>query len=87
MVKGKSQLNPALDILGVLITFFQRTNTSRDVEEQLRKYFGTLVFETTIPKNQPLEDAHSRHTHVFDYAPKSIGALAYKAFVKEVVTR
>jgi chromosome partitioning protein len=86
MVK-QTQLNAALDILGVLCTFSENTNISRDVERQLRSHFGALVFETTIPKNVSLEEAHSNHSHVFDYAPKSSGANAYKALVQEVIHR
>src|SRR5690606_2220382 len=47
MVK-QTQLNPGLSILGVLVTFAERTNVSRDVEQQLRAFFGALVFGTTI---------------------------------------
>jgi chromosome partitioning protein len=86
MVK-QTQLNPDLDILGVLCTFSDHTNVSGDVEKQLRKYFGDLVFETVIPKNVSLEEAHSNHTHIFDFAPNSAGAIAYKALVKEVLSR
>ena len=86
MVK-QTQLNPNLEILGVLCTFSERTNVSQDVESQLRAYFGDLVFETVIPKNVSLEEAHSNYTHVFDHAPNSAGAQAYKALVQEVVQR
>jgi chromosome partitioning protein len=57
------------------------------VEKQLRTFFGELVFQTVIPKNISLEEAHSRHTHIFDRAPRSIGALAYRDLVKEVMAR
>jgi chromosome partitioning protein len=86
MVK-QTQLNPDLEILGVLCTFSDHTNVSGDVEKQLRKYFSDLVFETVIPKNVSLEEAHSNHTHVFEFAPNSAGATAYKALVKEVLSR
>ena len=86
MVK-QTQLNPTLEILGVLCTFSERTNVSKDVEMQLREYFGDLVFQTVIPRNVSLEEAHSNHTHIFEYAPNSKGARAYKALVKEVVAR
>lgn len=86
MVK-QTGLNSTLDILGVLCTFTENTNVSRDVETQLRNHFSDLVFKVTIPKNVSLEEAHSHHTHVFDYSPKSSGALAYKALVKEVLKR
>ena len=83
----QTQLNPHLSTLGVLLTFAEHTVVSRDVEKQLRDYFGQLVFSATIPKNVSLEEAHSNHTHIFDYAPNSAGAQAYKALVKEVIER
>jgi chromosome partitioning protein len=63
----QNQLNAQLEIIGVLCTFSEHTNVLRDVEQQLRQFFGGLVFQTTIPKNISLEEAHSRHTHVFDH--------------------
>lgn len=86
MVKQR-ELNPNLDILGVLITFVEGTNVTRDVERQLRVFFGDLVFKTMIPKNVKLEEAHSNHTHIFEHAPNSAGARAYKELVKEVLSR
>ena len=86
MVK-RTHLNPDLEILGVLCTFSDHTNVSKDVEKQLRDHFDDLVFEAVIPKNVSLEEAHSNYTHIFDYAPHSKGAYAYKALVKEVISR
>jgi chromosome partitioning protein len=82
-----TQLNPDLDILGVVCTFTENTVVSRDVEQQLRSHFGEIVFKTTIPKNVSLEEAHSRHTHVFEHAPSSAGAKAYKSLVTELLER
>lgn len=86
MVK-QNQLNPTLEIIGVLCTFTDNTNVSKDVNNQLRAHFGDLVFNTSIPKNVKLEEAHSRHTHIFEHAPNSAGAHAYKELVKEVLSR
>lgn len=83
----QTQLNPDLDILGVLHTKTDHTNVSKDVDRQLREHFGELVFETAIPRNVSLEEAHSRYTHIFDYAPNSTGAQAYKALAQEVAER
>lgn len=83
----QTNLNPELRILGVVCTFGDHTNVSRDVEKQLRSFFGEIVFETIIPKNVSLEEAHSRHTHVFAHSPRSGGAIAYKALVQEVIKR
>jgi len=82
-----TQLNPDLTILGVLCTFTDNTNVSRDVQAQVQLHFGETVFKTAIPKNIKLEEAHSNHTHIFHYAPKSLGAKAYKDLVKEVLQR
>ena len=86
MVK-QTRLNPDLEIIGVLCTFTEKTNVSRDVEDQLRQHFGSQVFEMTVPKNISLEEAHSNHTHIFEYAPNSTGAKAYKAVVDELIAR
>ena len=86
MIK-QTKLNAALDIVGVLCTFSERTHVSHDVEQQLRTHFGQLVFDTVIPKNISLEEAHSNHSHVFAHAPTSAGARAYRALVKEVMAR
>lgn len=83
----ETQLNPDLDILGVVCTFSEKTNVSRDVECQLRAYFGSKVFNTVVPKNISLEEAHSNHLHIFMHSPTSAGARAYKALVKEVIAR
>ncbi|MBZ0303435.1 MAG: AAA family ATPase [Anaerolineae bacterium] len=86
MVK-QAQLNPNLEIMGVVCTFSDRTLVSSDVERKLREHFGGLVFQTTIPKNITLEEAHSNHTHIFAYSPTSAGANAYKSLVREVIQR
>lgn len=83
----RQQLNPQLDILGLVSTFYEKTNVCRDVIRQLNTFFPDKVFKTYIPKNVNLEEAHSNHTHIFDYAPKSTGAKAYKALVEEILTR
>ena len=81
----RSGLNPNLVVLGILCTLVERNNVSKDLENILRTYFQDKVFDTTIPKNISLEEAHSRRTHVFDYAPGSKGAIAYKALVDELL--
>jgi len=83
----QTKLNQNLAILGVLCTFYERTNVSKDVVNQLQEYFGNQMFKTIIPKNISLEEAHSNHTHIFMYAPRSHGAEAYKGLVREVLNR
>lgn len=83
----QEQLNPNLRILGIVCTFTDHTNVSRDVTNQIRNYFGDLAFQTTIPKNIKLEEAHSHHVPVFEHSPGSAGAEAYEQLVMEVLER
>ncbi|MCA9093705.1 MAG: ParA family protein [Planctomycetaceae bacterium] len=77
--------HPTLQISGILLTKVQQTNVARDVEINVRDYFGRRVFKTTIPLNVKVEEAHSRGRSVLDYAPASAGAQAYLEFTKEVL--
>lgn len=81
------QLNPDLNVLGVVCTFTENTNVSKDVYQQIRNYFGDKAFNTMIPKNVKLEEAHSNHVPIFEHAPTSKGAIAYKQLVMEIVKR
>lgn len=74
-----------LRIGGVLMTKVQHTNVAREVEQQVRGYFGKRVFETLIPLNVKVEEAHSRGLAVLDYAPDSAGAQAYLALTEEIM--
>lgn len=76
---------PHLKVTGFLLNFYERTNVSRDVAADLQKYFGSAVFETRIPKNVSLEEAHSRDGTVFQYAPNSSGAQAFAQFTQEIL--
>lgn len=75
----------ALHISGVLLTKVERTNVSKDVEDQVRSYFGERVFRTVIPRNVRVEEAHSRGLAVIDHDPDSPGSQAYLALTKEVL--
>lgn len=78
---------PDLSIFGVLCTLHDGTNLAKDVEEAVRDRFGNLVFETVIPKNVAIGEAHARHQGIQTYDPTSTGAKAYKAFTQEVIHR
>ena len=73
------RLNPSLDILGILLTMFDgRTNLSIQVAEEVKRYFGTKLFKTVIPRSIKLSEAPGFGESVLTYAPKSKGAEAYK---------
>ena len=82
------KLNPSLHILGILLTMFDgRTNLSLQVAEEVKKYFGSKVFRTVIPRTVKLSEAPSFGEPILTYAPKSKGAEAYKKLSREVVRR
>lgn len=76
---------PDLRISGVLCAMYDHTNVARDVVAETRSHFKELVFETVIPKNVKLEEAHSRVQNIFSYAESSKGAAAYRQLVQEVI--
>jgi len=81
-------LNRRLAISGILLTMYDdRTNLSRDVAEEIRRHFGTKVFETVVPRNIRLAEAPSHGLPIFQYDIKSRGSEAYLALAREVLRR
>ena len=82
----KQQLNPGLDIAGILLTMYdKRTNLSRQVAEDAEKYFKSLVFQTTIPRNVRLGEAPSFGKPILLYDAASTGAESYLSLAKEIL--
>jgi chromosome partitioning protein len=76
--------NKTLRIGGIVLAQVEKNNVHRELEDQLRAMFGALVFAAKIPRSIKVEEAHARHESVLTYAPKSIGAAAYKALAREI---
>lgn len=84
----RKNLNPALDVEGVVLTMFDsRTNLSVQVVEEVRKFFRNKVYQTIIPRSVRLSEAPSFGLPVIRYAPKSSGAAAYTALANELLQR
>lgn len=84
----QKRLKHPIEILGVLATRFDsRLNITRDVHESLKEHFGDRVFDTVIPETVKIREAPSFQTSIFDHAPQSAGATAYKALTDEVMNR
>ena len=83
----KKTINPRLDMLGIVMTMYSRTNLADQVVEEVRKHFGNLVFDTVIPRNVKISEAPSFGLPVTQHAPNSKGAQAYVALAKEVIAR
>ena len=81
-----SNLNPSLEVRGVLLTMADwRTNLSRQVIEEVKKFFGDKVYETVIPRSVRLSEAPGFGKPIVLYDEFSLGAEAYRKFAKEVV--
>jgi chromosome partitioning protein len=76
--------NKTLKIGGIVLTQVDKNNVHKQLEDQLREVFGGLVFKAKVPRSIKIEEAHARHESVLSYAPKSIGATAYKALAREI---
>lgn len=84
----KKKLNPSIGILGVVITMHdRRTQLTKQVVEEVQKYFGDKVFKTFIPRNVRLAEAPSHGQTIDEYDAKSKGSLAYQALANEVLKR
>ena len=86
--KVRSRANPALRLLGVLITMHdKRTSLARDIRGQIQTVFGAKVFKTVITKSVRLEESPAYKESIFTFAPESTGATEYYRLCEEVIDR
>ena len=86
--KVRARPNPALRILGVVITMHdKRTALARDIRQQIQKVFGGKVFKTVITKSVRLEESPAYKESIFTFAPDSTGATEYYRLCEEVIDR
>jgi chromosome partitioning protein len=84
----RDNLNPSLEVRGVLLTMFDaRTNLSADVRDEVRRHFGSAVYDTVVPRSVRLSEAPSHGVPVALYSPDSKGARAYEAAATEFLSR
>jgi len=84
----RKHLNPTIGIFGVVITMFDgRTQLTKQVVEEVKKYFGEKVFRTLIPRNIRLAEAPSYGKTIAEYDPKSRGGQSYNELALEVIKR
>jgi len=83
----KNKLNPQLQIEGILLTMFDGRNTlSRQVAEEVRKFFGKKVYNTVIPRNVTLAEAPSHGKPAVFYDMRSKGSQSYLSFAMEFLS-
>lgn len=80
--------NKNLEIEGVLLTMFDaRTKLSIEVQQEVKKHFKNVVFNTHIPRNVRLSEAPSASKSIFEYDVRCEGAKAYAELAAEVIKR
>ncbi|MFH1288847.1 MAG: AAA family ATPase [bacterium] len=84
----KQNLNPGIEIMGYLPTFYSSaTNLAKEILDQLKKQFDKQVFEIVIGKRVHIAEAPIAHQPVQLYAKGSYGARVYNELAKEVINR
>ena len=84
----KSNLNPSLDIKGILLTMYDKRNRlSGQVEREARNYFKEKVYSTVVPRNVRLSEAPSHGIPVLLYDMICPGSKAYLRFTEEFLEK
>jgi chromosome partitioning protein len=73
-------------VLGILLTLVEsNTLLSRQIQEQMREFFGDLVFDTVIHRSIRLAEAPSAGEPIMIYAPQNKAADEYRALAEEII--
>ena len=73
---------------GIVLTMYDPTlELTREVDDEVRDFFGDIVFDAVVPRDVSLSEAPSHGQTVFQYAPRSRGAYAYTQLCMEVLER
>ena len=84
----KQHLNPNLDVDGVVLTMYDsRSLISKQIAEEIKKFFTKRLFEIVVPRNVRLVEASSYGRPIMMHDPKCTGARAYKALTMEYLSR
>ncbi len=82
---SRANLNPTLDIRGIVLTMYDaRTKLAEQVEQEVREHFGARVYQTVVPRTVRLSEAPSFGQPITVFDPTSRGAIAYRELAKEV---
>ena len=84
----QESVNPELYLEGILRTMYDdRNRLTKDVSEQLIRYFGDKVFRTCVPRNIRLAEAPSHGLPVLSYDKSSRGSVAYITLAGEMIRK
>jgi chromosome partitioning protein len=87
MQELRDNLDVSLPILGVFACLDDHTNINKNVLHAIKSMFKEKVFQTVIPRNVAVEEAHNQTKSLFEYQPKSKGAKAYEELANEILER
>lgn len=87
VIRGVMDTQPKnLQFGGIVLTMYDHLlELTREVEQEVRDFFGEIVFETVIPRDVHVSEAPSHGLSVIEYSPRCRGARAYIELCKEVV--
>ena len=84
----KAHLNPGLNVSTVILTMYDgRTKLADQVADEVRRYFGTKVLRTVIPRSVKVSEAPGYSMTIIDYDPGSRGAMSYLDASRELAER
>lgn len=84
----QSNLNPALEIEGFLLTMYDaRLRLSNQVVEEVNKHFQQMVFKTIIQRNVKLSEAPSFGQPAILYDAESRGTVNYLNLAQELIEK
>lgn len=84
----KKHLNPDIEIEGVVLTMKDaRSNLVNEVSEEIKKFFGKKLYDSSIPRNIRLAEAPSHGKPIVEYDRKSKGGQAYESLAVEFLNR
>lgn len=84
----QEHFNPSLLVSTMLITMFdKRTLLSREVHDEVKSHYPTIVLDTTIPRTVKISEAPSFNQSVIAYDPKGMGAISYCEAALELARR
>jgi chromosome partitioning protein len=73
---------------GIVLTMYDHSlELTQEVDEEVRDFFGEIVYHTVIPRDVAVSEAPSHGRSVIDYAPRARGARAYVELCMEVLER
>ncbi len=84
----KENIKPSLEMMGAVITMYDgRTRLSKEVLEELYRYFPDKIFRSVIPRSVRLAEAPSFGKTILGYDPSSKAARAYERLAREFILR